>query len=83
MAAGVVCTHLLANLSGLTVTTLNGSTVTINTGTTAPAGGGFEIRRRDFAFMPGEDPDLVMRATRSHAFVLAHVGERPLFHKDV
>ncbi len=55
----------LANLSGLTVTSLNGSTVTINTGTTAPAGGGFEIRRRDFAFMPGEDPDLVMRGSQS------------------
>ena len=48
---------VLANLTGLTVTALNGSTVTINTGVTPPAGGGFEIRRRDFAFMPGEDPD--------------------------
>jgi hypothetical protein len=37
--------------------------VTINTGVTPPTGGGFEIRRRDFAFMPGEDPNLVMRAT--------------------
>jgi hypothetical protein len=51
------------NLTGLTVTTLNGSTVTINAGITPPAGGGFEIRRRDFAFMPGEDPGLVARAT--------------------
>jgi hypothetical protein len=54
---------VLANLSGLTVTALNGSTVTINTGATAPANGGFEIRRRDYAFMAGEDPGLVMRAT--------------------
>jgi len=53
----------LANLTGLTVTALTGSTVTINAGVTPPAGGGFEIRRRDFAFMPGEDPGLVMRAT--------------------
>jgi hypothetical protein len=53
----------LANLTGLTVTTLNGSTVGINAGVTPPVGGGFEIRRRDFAFMPGEDPDLVVRAT--------------------
>jgi hypothetical protein len=45
----------LANLTGLTVTALNGTTVSINTGVTAPAGGGFEVRRRDFAFMPGED----------------------------
>ncbi len=55
----------LENLSGLTVTTLNGSNVTINTGATAPPGGGFEIRRRDFAFMPGEDSDLVMRGSQS------------------
>jgi hypothetical protein len=52
---------LLANLTGLTVTTLNGSTVGISTGTTPPVGGGFEVRRRDFAFMPGEDPGLVAR----------------------
>ena len=54
---------LLANLTSLTVTTLNGSTVAINAGVTPPTGGGFEIRRRDFAFMPGEDPGLVVRAT--------------------
>ena len=51
------------NLTGLAVTTLNGSTVTISAGVTPPAGGGFEIRRRDFAFMPGEDPGLVARST--------------------
>jgi hypothetical protein len=54
---------VLANLTGLTVTTLNGTTVAISTGITPPSGGGFEIRRRDFAFMPGEDPGLVVRAT--------------------
>jgi hypothetical protein len=54
---------VLANLTGLTVTTLNGSTVAINAGATPPTGGGFEIRLRDFAFMPGEDPTLVVRAT--------------------
>ncbi|MDR3734326.1 MAG: hypothetical protein P4L10_02195, partial [Acidobacteriaceae bacterium] len=54
---------VLANLTGLTVTTLNGTTVEINTGVTPPVGGGFEIRRRDFAFMPGEDTGLVARAS--------------------
>ncbi len=52
----------LANLTALTVTALTGATITINTGVSPPTGGGFEIRRRDFAFMPGEDPDLVARA---------------------
>ncbi len=53
----------LANLTSLTVTTLSGSTVGINAGTTPPSGGGFEIRTRDFAFMPGEDPGLVARTS--------------------
>lgn len=57
---------LLGNLTGLTVTALSGSTVEIDTGAEPPAGGGFEIRRRDFAFMPGEDPGLVTRATLSN-----------------
>jgi hypothetical protein len=52
------------NLTGLKVTALNGATVTINTGVAPPPGGGFEVRRRDFAFMPGEDSDLVMRGTQ-------------------
>jgi len=50
-----------ANLNALTVTAIGGGTVTINAGATAPEGGGFEVRKRDFSFMPGEDPGLVMR----------------------
>lgn len=52
---------VLANLNSLAVTSVSGSSVTVNAGVTPPAGGGFEIRLRDFAFMPGEDPDLVLR----------------------
>lgn len=59
-----VAPTVLANLNNLTVTALNGSTISINAGITPPAGGGFEIRRRDFAFMPGEDPGLVARGTQ-------------------
>ena len=58
-----VAPTVLANLTSLTVTTLNGTTVAINAGVTPPTGGGFEIRRRDFSFMPGEDPGLVTRAS--------------------
>ncbi|HEY2861071.1 MAG TPA: hypothetical protein VGJ21_21860 [Terracidiphilus sp.] len=53
-----------ANLSSLTVTAISGNTVTVNTGAAAPVGGGFEIRTRDFAFMAGEDPSLVMRGSQ-------------------
>jgi hypothetical protein len=54
----------LSNLSGLSVTSMAGGIVTINTGVAAPSGGGFEIRRRDNCFMPGTDPDLVMRGSQ-------------------
>jgi hypothetical protein len=57
-----VAPTMLANLTSLAVNTLNGSTVSISANGSPPAGGGFEIRRRDFAFMPGEDPGLVVRA---------------------
>ena len=57
---------VLSNLNRLTVTALNGSTVTVNTGVTPPTGGGFEVRLRDFAFMPGEDPALVMRGSQQN-----------------
>jgi hypothetical protein len=57
-----VAPTVLANLASLTVTALSGSTVTINAGVTPPTGGGFEIRLRDFAFMAGQDPSLVIRS---------------------
>ena len=43
---------------------MGSGSVTINTGAVAPVGGGFEIRRRDNCFMPGIDPDLVMRGSQ-------------------
>jgi len=53
----------LANLSTMTVTSMSGNTVTVNTGATAPTGGGFEVRTRDYVFMAGEDPSLVLRGS--------------------
>ena len=52
----------LANLTSLTVTGISTAAVSVSTGVAAPAGGGFEVRRRDFAFQPGNDPDLVIRS---------------------
>jgi hypothetical protein len=52
----------LANLNALTVTSLNGSAIQINTNVTAPGGGGFEVRRRDWTFTSGPGPDLVLRS---------------------
>jgi hypothetical protein len=57
-----VCPSFLADLTAMTVTAVSGNAVTINTGVTPPAGGGFEVRLRDYAFMPGSDPTLVTRS---------------------
>jgi hypothetical protein len=54
----------LPNLSGLVITAMSGSNVSISTGATPPGGGGFEIRRRDNCFISGIDPDLVMRGSQ-------------------
>jgi hypothetical protein len=60
------------NLNALTVTAISGNTVTINTGAAAPPGGGFEIRSRDHAFMPGEDSCLVMRGSQPNLTFTRH-----------
>ncbi|WP_058187380.1 hypothetical protein [Terracidiphilus gabretensis] len=53
----------IANLNALAVTALSGSSVTVDTGVAPPTGGGFEVRTRDFAFMPGSDSTLVLRGS--------------------
>lgn len=52
----------LANLNTLAVTSVSGSAIDVAAGVTPPAGGGFEVRRRDWAFTPGPGPDLVLRS---------------------
>ncbi len=54
----------IANLKTLTVTALSGSSITVTTGIAPPSGGGFEVRTRDFAFMPGNDSTLVLRGSQ-------------------
>jgi hypothetical protein len=52
----------LANLNSLAVASVAGSAIHIAAGVTAPEGGGFEVRRRDWSFTPGPGPDLVLRS---------------------
>ena len=73
---------VLANLTGLTVTALSGTTVTINTGVTPPTGGGFEVRRSDYAFQPGQDTSLVTRSA-AQTVTFARASERPLLHPNL
>ena len=67
----------LPDLTNVTVTALGGTAVTINSGVAPPPGGGFEIRRRDFGFMAGEDPDLVLRGSQqTMTFARESVNDR-------
>ncbi|HKO13077.1 MAG TPA: hypothetical protein VJV22_13970, partial [Acidobacteriaceae bacterium] len=53
----------LANLNALAVTSISGSAIQIAAGVTPPAGGGFEVRRRDGSFTAGPGADLVLRTS--------------------
>jgi hypothetical protein len=76
LPAAISPTYLPA-LNGLAVTAMSNGSITINTGATAPSGGGFEIRRRDNCFIPGTDPDLVMRGSQpTMTFTRASAGDR-------
>jgi hypothetical protein len=52
----------LANLTELAVMGITAAAVSVAANATPPSGGGFEVRRRDFAFRAGTDVDLVMRS---------------------
>ena len=52
----------VANLQQLQVTSITGSALQIDAGVAPPAGGGFEVRRRDWDFGPAVGQDLVLRS---------------------
>jgi hypothetical protein len=55
--------EVLANLQQLAVTGLTSTALQVNAGTAPPAGGGFEVRLRDWSFGPATDAaDLVLRS---------------------
>jgi hypothetical protein len=65
-----------ANLPQMTVA-VSGAAIAIDAGVVPPAGGGFEVRRRDFDFSAASDVDLVMRSpVRSFSIPRAAQVER-------
>jgi hypothetical protein len=54
--------NVLANLQQLQVVSATGTALQVDAGTAPPAGGGFEVRRRDGDFGPEVDQDLVLRS---------------------
>jgi hypothetical protein len=55
--------NVLANLQQLQLVNATGTALQLDAGTAPPAGGGFEVRRRDGDFGPGVDQDLVLRSS--------------------
>ena len=53
---------VLANLQQLTVVSATSSALQLDAGTAPPAGGGFEVRLRDWDFGPGVNQNLVLRS---------------------
>jgi hypothetical protein len=53
---------VLANLQRMQLVSATATALQLDTGMAAPAGGGFEVRRRDWDFGPGIDQDLVLRS---------------------
>jgi hypothetical protein len=69
--------EMLGNLQQLAVTSLTETLIGIDAGMAPPAGGGFEVRRRDGAFGAGSDGDLVLRSpVRSFSIPRAAQVER-------
>lgn len=54
--------NMLANLQQLQIVSATGTALQVDAGTAAPAGGGFEVRRRDWNFGLNVDQDLVLRS---------------------
>ncbi|AXC13581.1 hypothetical protein ACPOL_4306 [Acidisarcina polymorpha] len=57
---------VLASLTLLAVSSVTGTVIQIAAGVSPPAGGGFEVRRRDWYFGPSNDADLVLRSPVSN-----------------
>jgi len=54
--------NVLQNLQQLQVVSATDTALQLDTGVAPPAGGGFEVRRRDWDFGPEVDQDLVLRS---------------------
>jgi hypothetical protein len=56
----------LANLMSVVVGGVDSNSIQVQAGMNPPPNGGFEVRRRDWAFRAGNDPDLVLRSPVSN-----------------
>jgi hypothetical protein len=59
----------LINLLNMQVTAITGSEIQVDAGMAPPSGGGFEVKRKDWTFGPGQDSDLVLRTPVQHFII--------------
>ena len=69
----------LANLAAMSVTSITGSAIQVSANATPPSNGGFEVRRRDWAFGPGTDSDLVLRSPVANFTIPREAAEERYF----
>jgi hypothetical protein len=60
--AETVAGDYLANLNALQVSSISATSIAVNAGVSAPAGGGFEVRSQDYTFGPTGGEGLVLRS---------------------
>ena len=68
-----------ADLPDAEITNITSTTVTINTGTTASPGGGFEVRRTDFGWGTENDRNLIGRFT-AQSFSVPRLARIQTYH---
>ena len=69
----------LANLAAMSVASITGSAIQVSANATPPSNGGFEVRRRDWAFGPGTDSDLVLRSPVANFTIPREAAEERYF----
>jgi hypothetical protein len=69
----------IADLSNAQLTAISSVSVTLDTGVAAPSGGGFEVRRSDFAWGAGNDRNLIGRFT-SQSFTVPRLARVQTFY---
>jgi len=66
-------TNFVADLTAAAITGVTSTTVTLDAGTTPPAGGGIEVRRSDSGWGPDNDRNLIGRFT-SESFTVSRLS---------
>jgi hypothetical protein len=71
--------NYLANLNALQVSSISTTSIAVNVGISAPAGGGFEVRSQDYTFGPTGGEGLVLRSPVPNFTITRSADEEQFF----